>query len=114
MAKSPITTHVLDTMHGRPATDIAVSLFRLQDEQWTLLATDLTNQDGRCTKLILPTFFVAGRYKLHFFVEEYFKKLDVDYFYPFVEIVFDVKDATEHYHVPILLNAFGYTTYRGS
>lgn len=114
MAKSPITTHVLDTMHGCPAGNIAVSLFRLQDEEWTLLATDLTNDDGRCNKLIVPAYFVAGRYKLHFFVEEYFKKLNIDFFYPFVEIVFDVKDATEHYHVPILLNAFGYTTYRGS
>lgn len=114
MSKSPITTHILDTMNGVPAQNVPVSLFCLQDEQWTLLANCETDEDGRCDKLLIRTYFVAGRYKLHFFVEEYFKKLSLDFFYPFIEVVFDVKDANEHYHVPVLLNAFGYTTYRGS
>lgn len=110
-----------------------VTLSRFHDEGWTVLGSGLTNQDGRYKDFITQNYFVPGRYKIHFYVEDYFKKLNVDFFYPFIEvrssiivnqyaislifleqIVFDVRDSTQHFHVPLLLNAFGYTTYRGS
>lgn len=114
MSRPPITTHILDTMNGVPAKDIPVSLYRLQDDQWILLGNGQTNDDGRCETLKIIPNFTSGRYKMYFGVEEYFKTLAGDSFYPYIEVVFDVKDTDRHYHVPVLLSAFGYTTYRGS
>ncbi|MCB2375987.1 hydroxyisourate hydrolase [Hymenobacter sp. BT635] len=111
---SQITTHILDTTLGRPAQGVTIALAALQSETWVELARGRTNQDGRIPDLLpqgqqLP----LGTYQMKFFTQEYFERQGTTIFYPFVEIVFNVL-AAEHYHIPLLLNPFGYSTYRGS
>ncbi|GAB3956590.1 hydroxyisourate hydrolase [Spirosoma harenae] len=110
---SIITTHILDTSRGKPAEGVSVVLFQ-QQREWLEIGRGLTNSDGRITDLltkeiVLPT----GTYKLRFETGAYFDRLSVSTFYPFVEITFSITTG-EHYHVPLLLNPFGYSTYRGS
>jgi 5-hydroxyisourate hydrolase len=109
-----ITTHVLDTAGGQPAAGIGVSLARRTGETWTELATARTDATGRVANL-LPDGLEnpSGTYRLRFDTGAYFKAQGVASFHPFIEILFDVRDA-EHYHVPLLVSPFGYTTYRGS
>jgi 5-hydroxyisourate hydrolase len=100
---SGISTHILDTAAGRPAAGVMVHLFF--EEQ--LLHSLMTNADGRILALLPATFkLVPGRYRLLFDVK--------GVFFPEVTIVFEVKDALAHYHVPLLLSPYGYSTYRGS
>jgi len=110
-----ITTHVLDTARGRPAGGVAVSLARRTGETWTELATARTDATGRVGANLLPDDLEnpTGTYRLRFDMGAYFKAHGVASFHPFIEIMFDVRDA-EHYHVPLLVSPFGYTTYRGS
>lgn len=110
---SQITTHVLDTTRGRPAEGITTILYRGENDEWTEIARNVTNKDGRIALLKNEGVITAGIYKLRFETKDYFDKAGVTTFYPFVEIVFDIV-AQEHYHVPLLLNPFGYSTYRGS
>jgi len=111
---SQLTTHVLDTSKGRPAEGINVYLFQQHGSNWTEITAAHTNQDGRIPNLLKnDAILQPGVYKLKFETKEYFDKQGIPAFYPFVEIVFIIKDA-EHYHVPLLLNPFGYSTYRGS
>ncbi|XP_033223940.1 5-hydroxyisourate hydrolase-like [Belonocnema kinseyi] len=112
--KAPITSHVLDTSSGKPAANLPVSLFQFVDQQWTLLKKSETNGDGRCNDLVGIENFTSGRYKVHFFVSQYFETTSTKSMYPFVEIVFDIENPLDHYHIPLLLSPFGYTTYRGS
>ncbi|MBU6157854.1 MAG: hydroxyisourate hydrolase [Bacteroidetes bacterium] len=111
---SQLTTHILDTTRGRPATNVSVTLFYHKNEHWEKVVTGITNQDGRIPGLI-PAEQVLdhGTYKLLFETSAYFSNQGISSFYPFVEIVFTI-DSSEHYHVPLLLNPFGYSTYRGS
>lgn len=114
-AQSPITTHVLDVSRGRPATGIAVKLELLEStNQWQLLGEGETNDDGRVLNLLPPNQLLAGRYRLIFATADYFTAQKIDAFYPQVAIEFSVTATTEHYHVPLLLSPFGYSTYRGS
>lgn len=111
---SQITTHILDTTLGKPAHGVSISLHQQTGNEWTTVAEGVTNKDGRIpdlleTGLTLP----IGIYKMRFEVQAYFDELSVKAFYPFVEIIFNVNSG-EHYHVPLLLNPFGYSTYRGS
>jgi len=112
---SQITTHVLDTAIGKPAAGIDLTLSHLVNNEWDLLGGGTTNSDGRVSDL-LPDEVVlkAGRYKVLFVTESYFQQLSVDAFYPYAEIVFDITGDGEHYHIPLLLSPFGYSTYRGS
>ncbi len=111
---SQITTHILDTTQGKPVPDVRVSLYRGANDEWTELSWGITNIDGRLPDLVKNgEQLQRGIYKLRFETKDYFDKTQTPTFYPFVEIVFDVTTG-EHYHVPLLLNAFGYTTYRGS
>jgi len=113
---SPITTHVLDTSLGRPAGGIHIALYRRDDEgSFTEIGRGVTDDDGRL-KTLLPDghSLVAGVYKIIFQTGAYFAQLGVEGFYPEAPIVFEVRAATEHYHVPLLLNPWGYSTYRGS
>ena len=113
-SRSPITTHILDTQNGRAASGIAVELLRLDPEAWTSLAKSETNQDGRVEGLLAPGSAVQpGVYCLKFFTAEYFKKLNLQSLYPVVLVQFEVKDSG-HYHIPLLLSAFGYSTYKGT
>ncbi|MCA2978523.1 MAG: hydroxyisourate hydrolase [Myxococcaceae bacterium] len=108
-----ISTHILDTTRGRPARGVSVRLERLGEAGPAEVARGVTNDDGR-VKPLLDVIPAAGVYRLHFDVQAYFAALGVEAFYPTVSIDFVVKAAGEHYHVPLLLNPFGYATYRGS
>jgi len=111
---SQITTHILDTTLGKPAQDVAISLHQQKGADWTKLTEGITNTDGRIPNLLHKDIVLPiGIYKMRFEVQPYFETLKVSAFYPFVEIVFNISSA-EHYHVPLLLNPFGYSTYRGS
>lgn len=111
---SQITTHILDTSAGRPASAVKVTLFQQRNEAWQPVASGLTNADGRVSNLLQKDAFLEhGEYKLRFETASYFSRTGTTSFYPFVEIVFCVT-SDEHYHVPLLLNPFGYSTYRGS
>ena len=112
--KSPITTHVLDTALGRPAKGVSISIeFSSDGVSFRELARGLTNDDGRITDL-LEGDLQAGVYRMTFDTETYFKSQGVKGFYPFVPVVFRIEQEGEHYHVPLLLNPYGYSTYRGS
>jgi len=112
---SGITTHVLDTSRGRPAPGVPVTLEIEAAAGWTVVGKGTTNADGRITDLLSPgTTLTAGVYRLIFDTGSYFMSRQIESFYPQVVIVFRVTEPTEHYHVPLLLNPFGYSTYRGS
>jgi 5-hydroxyisourate hydrolase len=113
-AKSPITTHVLDTSLGRPAAGVPVRLERSTADGWEAIAETLTDADGRSSDLMPPGTLESGTYRLGFELDAYFAKTSRSSFYPSASIVFRVNSPGEHYHVPLLLNPFGYSTYRGS
>src|SRR5947199_74722 len=111
---SGITTHILDIARGRPAAGVAVSLARRAGDGWAELATSRSDTNGRVANLLPGDMkSAAGTYRLRFDTGAYFAALGVAPFHPFVEIVFEIRDA-EQYHVPLLVSPFGYTTYRGS
>jgi 5-hydroxyisourate hydrolase len=111
---SPITTHVLDTSRGRPAAGIGVVLEIQSGGSWTELGRGVTNADGRLADLLPAGKLDPAIYRLRFDTAAYFKAQDVAFFYPYVAVVFEVRDPREHHHVPLLLSPFGYSTYRGT
>ncbi len=112
--KSPITTHVLNTSTGRPAAGMHVVLaVREASGSWRELARGVTDGDGRITDL-LDESLGRGVYRLTFDVGGYFQLLEQSTFYPEVSVVFETRDRDQHYHVPLLLSPYGYSTYRGS
>ena len=111
---SGITTHVLDTARGRPAEGVPVTLEFECDGDWKVIGRGTTNADGRITQLTEAAKIEAGVYRLVFDTGTYFANHTVEGFYPFVTVVFRIEDAGQHYHVPLLLSNFGYSTYRGS
>ena len=113
-ANSPITTHVLDTALGRPAEDLRVVLSRFDGEAWSTLGNGQTDRGGRIADLWRADAFSIGRYRLTFATGEYHVRVGMETFYPEVVIEFNVTAAQEHYHIPLLLSPFGYSTYRGS
>jgi len=116
--RSPITTHVLDVSLGRPASGVSLSLARAtsgaQPPTFVELAQGTTDADGRATQLLAQGSLEAGTYRIRFEVLPYFARDGRASFYPHVDIVFVVAALDEHYHVPLLLSPFGYSTYRGS
>lgn len=116
--KSPITSHVLDTSRGCPAANMQVELQSLDaDGQWNVVSGGRTNSDGRVASPLVPegTQFLPGTFRMVFYTQQYFEANGVsEFFYPSVEIAFIVKRTDQHYHVPLLINPFGYSTYRGS
>ena len=110
-----VSTHVLDTSAGRPAAGVAVRLQRLDGETWRDVSHAETNADGRVAAL-LPAGAPAapGTFRLTFDVAGYFTARGQETFYTTVTIDFVVRDAAQHFHVPLLLSPFGYSTYRGS
>ena len=112
---SAITTHVLDTSRGRPAAGVPVTLEYLAVEGGEVVGRGRTDADGRLRDLVPPgRALAAGSYRLTFDTAAYFGERGAETFYPSVHIVFFVRDAAEHYHVPLLLSPYGYSTYRGS
>jgi 5-hydroxyisourate hydrolase len=112
---SGISTHVLDTTLGKPASGLKVSLAR-EDVQgdFRSIADRITDPQGRVADFLGSTHLAAGTYRLRFQTEPYLQFTHGVGFYPHVEIFFRVADAGAHYHVPLLLSPFGYSTYRGS
>ena len=110
---SHITTHVLDTVLGKPAAGIALALAQHTDAGEHPVATGVTDSDGRCGDLG-PQSLEPGTYRLTFDTGAYFAADNRECFYPQVTIDFVVEAGQDHYHVPILLSPYAYSTYRGS
>ncbi len=111
-----LSSHILDITRGEPAPDVKISLSKQdQNGTWTAIDEKITDKNGRIGDFLKVSEGVnhQGIYKLTYFVEPYFQKLNQTSFYPFIEVVFEIKDE-KHYHVPITLSAFGYSTYRGN
>ncbi|KGJ97988.1 hydroxyisourate hydrolase [Thalassotalea sp. ND16A] len=112
---SQITTHVLDTTRGLPASGVPITLYARTNDGWQQLASGMSNEDGRLPGLLgHDVVLAAGVYRMHFATSTYFKANKEDGFYPYVDIVFELDGSHTHYHIPLLLTAFGYSTYRGS
>lgn len=112
---SPVTTHVLDTARGRPAEGVPVTLERRELAEFTLLGRGITDGDGRLRTLLPGGAALApGTYRITFDTAAYFRAIGTEGFYPSVSVVFEVHDPAQHYHVPLLLSPFGFSTYRGS
>lgn len=111
---SQLTSHVLDTSRGLPAQGIDVILKQITDTGEIEVAKGITNADGRVGDLLPKDVVLSpSNYKLIFLTGKYFDNQSLAVFYPFVEIIFHISDAS-HYHIPLLLSQYGYTTYRGS
>ena len=106
-----ISTHVLDAVAGAPAPGMSLRLERADGD---LVGTGRTNADGRCPELTEGLELEVGTYRLGFDTGAWFADRDTATFYPSVELVFEVTNAAAHYHVPLLLSPFAYSTYRGS
>ena len=114
-SRSPITTHVLDTRTGTPAIGMAIELESLVHDQWKSLGRGVTDTSGRVTTLLPSDFSLSiGKYRMHFDTATYFQLQSIAHFYPSVSIEFEVQTPSEHYHIPLLISPFGYSTYRGS
>ena len=120
MNQNPITSHILDTSLGKPAADIQVQLYVLEAQEWKLLSEGISDSDGRINEWQdnnwyinkeLDTLFAT--YKIVFSLDNYWQQQSSPAFYPNAEVCFRLQD-TRHHHIPLLLNAFGYSTYRGS
>ncbi|KAI7907033.1 uncharacterized protein BX663DRAFT_426933 [Cokeromyces recurvatus] len=114
---SPFTCHVLIASTGLPGQHIDVRIERLnqQSNEFLLLSTGQTNNDGRCPALLPTNYKVEkGIYRVTFETKAYFSKLGQACFYPYVQIAFEVSDPNQHYHIPLLISPYSYTTYRGS
>lgn len=115
MAK--LTTHVLDLAHGRPGSGIMVDLYQVESEGLRLIGSASTNEDGRVNEFSYESID-PGIYQLKFRAAEYFRSLNVRQAEPEflndVVIQFGIAQRDEHYHVPLLLSVYGYSTYRGS
>lgn len=113
--RSPITIHVLDTSRGKPAVGVAVVLEQADGKEWRELARGKTDGDGRVAALLPKGKPVAaGVYRVTFETGAYFAESKTRTFYPRITVLFEVVDPKEHYHIPLLLSPFGYSTYRGS
>ena len=110
-----LTTHVLDTANGKPAAGIQISLYRWHGDTRELLKQTVTNADGRTDEpLVARGSLQAGRYELVFEVGDYFGLIGQNRFLESVPIHFGISDVTAHYHVPLLVSPWSYSTYRGS
>lgn len=122
MGKGKLTTHVLDTARGKPADGVGIALYRVTGNSHKKIASAVTNDDGRTDSPILPEdSFAVGTYELVFFVGDYLRRhglvvasSDAPLFLDEIPIRFGIDDPGSHYHVPLLVSPFGYSTYRGS
>lgn len=111
-----LSSHILDINLGQPAPGVLISLSRMNDDHsWSLIEERTTDSNGRVKDFLetTPGTTRTGIYKLTYHVSPYFQAHNQSSFYPFIEVVFEIKDSN-HYHVPITLSPFGYSTYRGS
>lgn len=113
-----LSTHILDINSGQPTSNVKVELYNLdQNRQWVKISEKFTKKNGRIADF-LPYEKTENRsfgvYKLKFYTKDYYISHKVDSFYPFVEVSFELLKDQKHYHIPITLSPFGYSTYRGS
>ncbi|EFO92432.1 hypothetical protein GCK72_014939 [Caenorhabditis remanei] len=109
-----ISAHVLDISGGHPAAGIQILAFIQQNDAWTKIGAEFTQDNGR-VDWVSPDFaLIAGTYRLVYLTQPFYKNKGIDSFYPYVEVVFQINDPTQHYHVPLTLSPWGYSTYRGS
>lgn len=110
-----LSSHILDVSKGMPAAGVPIKLEQYNSKKkiWFLVDEKITDANGRIPDFLPNDKSNLGIYKLTFSTSEYFKKDNIESFYPFIEVVFEIKDKN-HYHVPITLSAFGYSTYRGN
>ena len=112
--RSPITTHILDTHLGKPAQHVPIQLRHLQEDGFVEIASGSTDDDGRIADLLPPGTIAPGVYQMIFDTKAYHMALGIEGFYPEVVVTFEIKASDEHYHIPLLLSPFAYSTYRGS
>lgn len=105
-----ISTHILDTSIGNPAAGVKVTL-EFFDSEWKEIINGETNVDGR---FVFENENKAGKYRINFYTEEYFQKSNTEYFFLQTPVAFNITDTNRKYYVPLLVNPFGYSTYRGS
>lgn len=113
-----LSTHILDINSGQPASNVKVELYNLdQNRQWVKISEKFTKKNSRIADF-LPYEKTENRsfgvYKLKFYTKDYYISHKVDSFYPFIEVSFKLLKDQKHYHIPITLSPFGYSTYRGS
>ena len=110
-----LSSHILDVSKGQPATGVLIQLEKLnqKNNKWSVVDKKITDNNGRVPDFLPSDKKNVGIYKLTYFTKDYFEKMGTDSFYPFIDVVFEIKDEN-HYHVPITLSAFGYSTYRGN
>lgn len=110
-----LSSHILDVSKGLPVSGVKIKLEKYNDQNkmWTFVDEKKTDTNGRISDFLPSEKHNLGIFKLTYYTSDYFKKDDVESFYPFIEVVFEIKD-TNHYHVHITLSAYGYSTYRGS
>lgn len=106
-----ISTHILDTSVGNPAQGVAVRLQKQEEGKWVNIAQGFTNADGR---LAFDVEIQAGNFQIIFEIEDYFKKSGKEHFFLNVPVAFKIENTKRKYHVPLLLNPYGFSTYRGS
>ena len=110
-----LTTHVLDTMTGYPAANLRLDLYRIEGGEAQFISSYKTNKDGRVDNPLLQgDDFALGTYRLDFHAGDYLADKGGSDFLDIIPIQFIISDLARHYHVPLLLSAFGYSTYRGS
>ena len=110
-----LSSHILDVSKGIPAVGVTITLEKMNEKtnSWYQVEQKVTDQNGRITDFLKSTNSNLGIYKLTYYTKEYFEKTKTESFYPFIEVVFEISDNS-HYHVPITLSAYGYSTYRGN
>ena len=114
-AGNPLSVHVLNLENGLPSPGVNVTLEKHVGQNWQPLAQGVTNEQGRIGELFpAKQAFEAGEYRVVFKTGEYFKKTGHETFFPEIPVIFEVKNADQHYHIPLLLSPYGFSTYRGS
>ncbi len=112
---SQVTTHILDTARGCPAEGVKVVFSKAEGDSFELVSQGVTDDDGRVGDLLEENIVLEeGMYRMVFEVSGYFRNRGHKHFYPYVEIVFNIDGDGQHYHIPLLLSPYGYSTYRGS
>ena len=114
-AGNPLSVHVLNLENGLPSPGVNVTLEQHVGKDWQALSQGVTNEQGRIGELFpAKQALEAGEYRVVFKTGEYFKKVGRDTFFPEIPVIFEVKNVDQHYHIPLLLSPYGFSTYRGS
>ena len=110
-----LSSHILDISRGMPVSGVSIRLEKIDtnNKKWSTIDEKITDANGRIADFLSSENSNEGVYKLTYLTADYFKSQNIQSFYPFIEVVFEIKDS-KHYHVPITLSAYGYSTYRGN